>query len=391
MSSSLKSLLESKSSLSPSAFAAGLARASFFTTDESAQYFECGYSCDHAILLKLDSGVDSGISAGASLESPRAESSKIFFTDSRYTTEAREHLQAGVTLIESSDLLESMIELLRKERVRELLCDSARLCVEDFNRLRENLPECTLHFEPNFHQHIRIIKSEQEIALIAKSQALNKQAYKAFAKAIESRFCASSRGLKELELHAMLRQELERGGKYDLSFNPIVGINANAAKPHALPCRDRLRDGDLLLVDAGVKYKRYCSDRTRTAVFSHGEIDFSKSQNFSKPKLQKIYDIVRKAQEHAIVSLRAGMSGKQIDALARDVIDKAGYGEYFSHSTGHGIGLDIHELPRISKSSEMIIEDGMVFSIEPGIYLPGKYGVRIEDLVVVRNGRAEVL
>ena len=386
MESTLRTLLASQPALLPSTFSARLARASFFTSDESAQYFECGYSCDHAILLKLDAG---GVDSGAN-SSP--ESSKIFITDSRYTTEARENLRPGITLIQSNNLLESMIELLRKERVKELLYDSSKLCVGDFERLRKEVPECTLHGMPNFHQHIRLIKTNEQVALIAKSQSLNKKAYKAFAKTIESRFYSRKSGaLREFKLHALLRQALERNGKYDLSFNPIVGINANAAKPHALPCDDELHEGDLLLVDAGIKYKRYCSDRTRTAVVSQGHIDFGKSQHFSKPKLQKIYDIVRKAQEHAITHLRAGMSGKQIDALARDVIEKAGYGEYFSHSTGHGIGLDIHELPVISRRSEMTIENGMVFSIEPGIYLPGKYGVRIEDLIVVRNGRAEVL
>lgn len=346
----------------------------FFTTDESAQYFECGYSCDHAILLVLDSR-------------------KIFFTDSRYTTEAKEYLASGTTLVESANLLESMIELLQKERVKSLAFDPLKVCVQEYQTLLAKLPKCTLEPLPNFHQQLRIIKSDEQVALIAKSQKLNKKAYKRFAKMVEKLAEEGAKGGNptELYLHALARQALEQDGSYTLSFNPILSLNANAAKPHALPCKDRLRDGDLLLFDAGIKYKRYCSDRTRTAVFSQGRIHFGKKQKFSDKKLQKIYDIVRKAQEHAITSLRAGMSGKQIDALAREVIDKAGFGEYFSHSTGHGIGLDIHELPSISKRSEMIIEDGMVFSIEPGIYLPNLYGVRIEDLVVVRNGRAEIL
>lgn len=338
----------------------------FFTTDESAQYFECGYSCDHAILLVLDSR-------------------KIFFTDSRYTTEARENLASGVEVVESANLLESMIELLQKERVKSLAFDPLQVCVQEYQTLLAKLPQ---HLEPlpNFHQQLRIIKSDEQVALIAKSQELNKKAYKRFAKMIEKLDNPT-----ELYLHALARQALEQDGSYALSFNPILSINANAAKPHALPCQDRLSDGDLLLFDAGIKYKRYCSDRTRTACFTQGRIHFSKKQKFRDTKLQKIYDTVRKAQESAITNLRAGMSGKHIDALAREVIDKAGFGKYFSHSTGHGIGLDIHELPRISAKSSMIIEDGMVFSIEPGIYLPNLYGVRIEDLVVVRNGRAEVL
>ena len=129
---------------------------------------------------------------------------------------------------------------------------------------------------------------------------------------------------------------------------------------------------------------------TRTAAIK-GEIHFGKKQKFKNPKYQKIYNIVLKAQEEAISKARSGMKAKQIDALARNVIEKSGYGKYFVHSTGHGVGLDIHELPRISRLSEECVEDGMVFSVEPGIYLPQEFGVRIEDLVVMKNGRAEVL
>ena len=118
---------------------------------------------------------------------------------------------------------------------------------------------------------------------------------------------------------------------------------------------------------------------------------FGKEQKFNKSKHQKIYDIVRKAQETCISKIRAGMKASEVDKLARDVIENAGYGKYFLHSTGHGIGLDIHELPIISSRSNDIIENGMVFSVEPGIYLAGEFGVRIEDLVVIENNRAQVL
>ena len=145
-----------------------------------------------------------------------------------------------------------------------------------------------------------------------------------------------------------------------------------------------------MLFDAGIKFKHYCSDMSRTASI-RGVVHFGKEQKFKNRMQMRIYDIVRKAQENTIKNARSGMSGKQIDALAREVIEKSGYGKYFVHSTGHGVGLDIHELPRISRISEECVQDGMVFSIEPGIYLPDEFGVRIEDLVAMKNGRAEVL
>ncbi len=337
----------------------------FLTTNESAQYYESGYSCDNAILLKLDTHL-------------------VFITDARYTTEAKEHLKESVEIVESHNLLDSAIAILHKERIKEIVFDPRMLCVQDYQKLEAKLPKCRLVAMPNFHQLGRIIKTNEEIGLIKKSQELNKKAFKRFSKQVRE-------GMYEHMLYALAKGTLENDGLYSLSFDPIVALNANAAKPHALPGQARLKKGDLLLLDAGIKYKRYCSDRTRSGYFGESGLDFTKNQHFANKKLQKIYDIVRKAQEHTIANIKSGMSGKQIDALARDVITQAGFGEYFSHSTGHGIGLDIHEQPFISTRSETIITDGMVFSIEPGIYIPGKYGVRIEDLVVIRNGRAEIL
>ena len=360
----------------------------FITQDESAQYFEVGYSCDNAILLRLGKEC-------------------VFITDSRYTTEAREYLASGVELIASNNLLESAIEILAKSNIKSLSFDSNQLSVSAFEKLKSNLP-IELKSTPNFHQRLRIKKTAQEIALIKESQTRNKDAYKRFANIINEilsgknsayNFVQKGQNLCEKELFSLAKIVLENGGEYDLSFSPIVAINENAAKPHALPSDKILQNGDLLLFDAGIKYKRYCSDMTRTAKIDFNTksnmdskgTNFSKTQYFDNKEMQKIYDIVKKAQEYCIQNLRAGMSGKQIDALARGIIEKAGFGKYFSHSTGHGIGLDIHEQPFISARSETIIEDNMVFSIEPGIYIPQCYGVRIEDLVVVQNGRAEIL
>jgi Xaa-Pro aminopeptidase len=151
-----------------------------------------------------------------------------------------------------------------------------------------------------------------------------------------------------------------------------------------------LHRGDLLLVDAGLKYRRYCSDRTRT-VYTEKGFTFDTDQNFKSKKTQKAYDTVLKAHDYAIEKARSGMKAKKIDALARNIISKAGFGDYFVHSTGHGVGLDIHEMPYISTRSNTSIEDGMVFTIEPGIYIPGEFGIRIEDMVAMVDGRAVIL
>ena len=157
-----------------------------------------------------------------------------------------------------------------------------------------------------------------------------------------------------------------------------------------MPSKKRLRHGDLLLLDAGIKFNRYCSDRTRTACFDEN-FNFGKEQNFKNAKRQEIYEIVKEAQALAIAAVMPGKKAREIDAAARDFIAAQGYGEAFFHSTGHGVGVDIHELPFISKRGDTVLKEGMVFSVEPGIYLPGEFGVRIEDVVVVRENGAEIL
>ena len=185
---------------------------------------------------------------------------------------------------------------------------------------------------------------------------------------------------------------LSEYGKYNLSFDAIIAINENSAKPHAHPSSKLYTEKDLLLFDGGIKYQRYCSDRTVT--FGNNlnvSSTMQREQKFKKKKYQKIYDIVLKAQETTIKKARVGMKASQIDAIGRDIINKAGYGKYFVHSTGHGVGLDIHEYPNISSRSDVILEENMVFTVEPGIYLPDEFGVRIEDTLVMNSKKAIIL
>ena len=335
----------------------------FITNNQSAMFYECGFSCDNAIFFKNDKQA-------------------FFITDSRYSLEARENIKdKNIEIITSSDLLADLIKVAKN--IKKITFDPSQISLESYNKISNVLD---LNAESNFHQKLRAIKNDNEITLIKKSQELNKKAFKKFAKFLSKNDIL---GKNEIFLNIKAREFLSKQGKYELSFEPITALNKNAAKPHALPCKDTLKKGDILLFDAGIKYKRYCSDMTRSAFFD-GEIKFSKKQKMPK-KMQKIYDIVLKAQELTIKKARSGMSAKDIDFIARDFISKAGYGRYFTHSSGHGVGLDIHELPIISHKSEMIIEDGMIFSIEPGIYLDNEFGVRIEDLVLMKNGKAEIL
>jgi len=337
----------------------------YIVKDENAIYYECAYSSDNALFLKLG-----------------AES--FFITDSRYRVEAEELVQ-NATVIIDGDLYGQANKLIKISKVKKINYDPKEWSIFYFEKLRNDL-KVTFKENPDFSHKKRIIKSSEELLLLKKAAKLGAKAFDDFAMIIRKH------GFKQDEnmLTFMAKAMLSKKGKYELSFDPITAVNENAAKPHALPTDTKLLKHDLLLVDAGLKYKRYCSDRTRT-VSASKNFEFTTEQNFKKKKVQKVYDLVLKAHDNAIEKARSGMKANKVDALTRDIITKAGYGKYYVHSTGHGVGLDIHEMPYIAGKSETIIEDGMVYTIEPGIYIPGEFGIRIEDMVAMENGRAVLL
>jgi len=338
----------------------------FILKNENAIYYEANFSCENAIFLSLGN-------------------EKFFITDPRYTLEAKEFAK-NCEVIESSNLLKTAKEILKKNHIKELIFDPNDFSVAMYSQLVENL-KTTFFQELDFSKNKRLIKSDDEIKLLKKASILGKDGFKKFAKYIKKAGNTKS----EEFLYFKAFESMSQSGKFDISFQPIVAINENAAKPHALPTNKKLKKGDLLLVDAGVKYKRYCSDRTCTSIVDFENFSFQREQKFKNKKHQKIYDIVYKAQTKTIEKARSGMMAKEVDKIVRDIITKAGYGNFFIHSTGHGVGLDIHEFPNINTKNDLIIEDNMVFTIEPGIYLPGEFGIRIEDTVVMKNGKAIIL
>ena len=339
----------------------------YILQDENALYFECGFSCDHAVFLKLGSEA-------------------FFITDARYTTEASEIIK-NATVLEGDrrDLLKTARLLIRKSGITSLVYNPTEWNVEAFARLSETL---SIHFQkkPNFSQQKRIIKSETELEILKKAALFGRDAFSHFGEFLKNQGVGIDEKRAFFEAEAILK----RHGELGLSFEPIIALGANAAKPHALPTCKTLQKDELVLLDAGVKYERYCSDRTRTSFFD-AQFNFEKEQHFKETLKQKVYDTVLLAQEAALKAVKIGVKAKEIDKAARDVIDKAGFGQFFIHSTGHGVGLDIHELPVISARSETIIEENMVFTIEPGIYLPEQFGVRIEDTIIARKDGAEVM
>ncbi len=334
----------------------------FILKDENSIYYEAKYSCDNAIYLKLGS-------------------EKFFITDSRYTEEAKSESRE-CEVIESRDLIATLKDILAKHSKLEIVFDPYEWKVAEFEALNKGI-ELNLKAKKHFSQKRRIIKSDEEIEYLSTASKYAKAGFERFKEYLSIKGV----GKKESELNFKMQTLLRQKGSLELSFDPIVAFNENTSKPHALPTDRRLSNGDLVLVDAGVKYHRYCSDRTETFMFQKTKFSSVKMS----AKVKKIYDIVEKAHSETIEKVRTGMKASEVDKIARDIITNAGYGDRFIHSTGHGVGLDIHEYPTISAKSDVVIEDNMVFTIEPAIYIPDFLGVRIEEMVVMKNGKAKVL
>jgi len=340
----------------------------YILQNENAVYYECGYSCDNCIYINLNN-------------------ESFFITDARYEIDAKQNIKNNSEIFITNDLIKQAQDILKKSKIKKIVFDPNDFSYFAFSMLSENL-KINFKQKPNFSKQKRIIKTSSEIKLIQKAM---KKARVGFGK-FQEYLCNDGLGKSEKYLAYMAQAYLSDFGKYELSFDAIIAINENSAKPHAHPSSKTYSKKDLLLFDGGIKYKRYCSDRTVT--FGNNLKDasiFQREQKFKNKKHQKIYDIVLKAQETTIKKARVGMKASAIDKIGRDIITKAGYGEYFVHSTGHGVGLDIHEYPNISSKSDVIIEENMVFTVEPGIYLPDEFGVRIEDTLVMKSKKAKIL
>jgi len=291
---------------------------------------------------------------------------QYILTDGRYTDDVRKLIK-DFELIEISSKLsaiEALNKLKAKYNLKKVGIEENDLKVNEHKALKKYLKN-TQHFN-NMHQ-IRSIKSDAEISKIEKACKLGDETFSFILKKIKS-------GISEKEIANEIEFFIKQHGG-EISFSPIVAFGKNSAVPHHVPDNSRLIQGNIVLLDFGVKLNNYCSDMTRTVFFG-------------KPTTEqkKMYEVVLKSQQKAIDLLMTNHSASKIDNVAREYIIAKGYPS-IPHSLGHGIGIDVHELPHISPNTKDVLREGMVFSIEPGIYLPNLGGVRIEDLVILeKNG-----
>ncbi len=295
-----------------------------------------------------------------------------FFTDFRYVEQARQQCPYCEIIYINLPLFESLPEHLVQQDISVLGCEGDFLTFQEFSALKEKLNNIKLKPMAGVVEKLREIKDDQEIERISSSVSLADRAFEHIVPFVKP-------GAVECEIALELEFFMRRHGASRTAFETIVASGPRSAMPHGVASDRKLQAGDFVVMDFGAVLKGYHSDITRTVVV--GEPD---------QKQLQIYNIVLEAQLAALASVRAGTAAAEVDNAARDIIASSGYGENFGHGTGHGVGLVIHENPRVSAKSDAILEKGMVVTVEPGIYIPEWGGVRIEDMVLVEDGGCRI-
>ena len=298
-----------------------------------------------------------------------------FITDFRYTEQAEHEVPADFeTVIADGPLKVEVAKVIAAGTAAErIAADPSQVSALERDELIEALEPAELVSVKDLVTPLRAVKDEHELEVIAGAAKLADQAFMAV---VEKGLVGRTEASVAWDLEVAAREL----GAERMSFESIIASGAHGALPHAQPRDVAIGEGQLVVVDWGVVLDGYCSDCTRTVATGQlGE------------EAIRVHELVDSARRAGLAAVRPGLTGREVDAVSRGVIDDAGFGEQFGHGLGHGVGLEIHEAPSVGKTGEMALRENMVITIEPGIYLPGKFGVRIEDLVVVKADGCEIL
>lgn len=263
---------------------------------------------------------------------------------------------------------------LKKNNIPESMgVEQDHLTLERYREIAEMFSETVINDGKEILENLRVIKNKQEYTLLKQAAALADFGVRAGVSAIRE-------GVSELEIIAEIEYAMKKQGIQEMSFSTMVLSGSGTASPHGVPSLKKIEKGDLVLFDLGVIFAGYCSDITRTVAYKSIE-----------ENQKKIYGTVLAAQQQAIDAARIGTAVRKVDLAARDFIEKAGYGKYFNHRIGHGLGIETHEYPSMHSDNDLMLNEGMCFTIEPGIYMPGIGGVRIEDMIFMTEKGSEIL
>ena len=318
---------------------------------------------------------DHGIQESSGLLLIPAKGRPYLLTDARFTLQAEAEAPLFLVELYSRGLLPLLERLIDRLGLQSLAFESDYLLHSTFQRLAgmANKRGLTLVPQLGLIEAMREVKSADELELLRASTRLNETVFQSVYATIEP-------GMTEREIALALELTMREMGAEGPSFPTIVAFGTNAARPHAVPTDRELQAGDLVLIDMGLIHRGYCSDMTRTFVAGRPDRTYIDRHR-----------VVRAAMQAGIGAIRAGVTGAEVDRVARQVIADAGYGDHFGHSLGHGVGLAVHEAPRLSRTNRKKLRAGMVVTVEPGIYLPDWGGIRLENMVVVGEHGPEVL
>lgn len=295
----------------------------------------------------------------------------ILLVDGRYTTQASLQTK-NVQIIEFKDKIAGIIQAIGDFRLKNIGFESDQLTVDIYNKISSGFHKKIFVPLSDELKLIRARKDKTEIALMKKAASIGSSA-------IRGALSEIRQGVTEKDLALELEYSARRLGADQVSFEPIVAFGKNSAQPHAKPTTKKIKKRDFIVIDFGVKYKGYCSDETCTVVF--GELT---------KKQKHAYQAVKIAQEAALACIKSNVEASAVDRQVRNIFGNK-YDAYFVHGTGHGVGLEVHEAPHLASNSQDVLETNMVVTVEPGLYFPGQWGIRIEDTVLVKENCCEKL
>jgi Xaa-Pro aminopeptidase len=301
----------------------------------------------------------------------------ILATDSRYEQQAKEEASHYKIVCYKEGLAKELPNIAKMLGTKKLGFESVRMSCKQYNKIDQELKSSGLEVEllptEDHVENLRLIKDESEIDTLKKALFMAESVFTRIKSTIQP-------DMTERQLAWEMEKEIRQAGAQSLSFPTIVASGPNSALPHAIPSDRKIQIGEPVLFDWGARLDGYCSDISRTVLMGT-----------SNNKFKKVFTAVHDAQKMATDAIKPGISSKAVDKIARDHIEKCGFKGKFGHGLGHGTGLAIHEHPRLSPLKETTLETGMVFTVEPGIYIPGWGGIRLENMVVVRDDGVEVL
>lgn len=317
--------------------------------NESNMHYLCGFSPSEGVVLLLKSGVCYHI------------------VDSRYTEEAEAHAKAtGLNVIEiTSKFSDTVLEICKKNQIKSIAFENETISLKSYNTYKESLTQCEFIGIDNRLMRIRNIKSDDEIEMMIKANEIAEKSFTELLNFVKA-------GKTEKELQSYFDYLMAKNGSDGLSFTTILLTGAHTSLPHGVPSNKIIQNGDFVLFDFGATYKGYHSDMTRTVAVGS-----------ATDEMREMYQLVLNAQLAGIKALKSGVKCADVYKAAYDVLEEKKMGKYFRHSLGHGVGLDIHEGFSASPNSKDTFITGNVTSVEPGIYIPDKFGIRIEDVCIV--------